>query len=134
MLERLHAQADKRANLAFETAGASRSFAPWVKKLKATGYDFHFYFFWLPSAEMAIARVAERVRRGGHHVPEDRIRNRYKLGLENFFHLYLPIATTWQLIDNTSQPRPIAQGGDGLETVLHDARLWEVIKERHGAT
>src|ERR1035437_9422755 len=69
MLRRLHAMADLRLNLGFESTGASRSFAPWLRKLKANGYLLYIYFFWLSSAEMAIARVAERVRAGGHHVP-----------------------------------------------------------------
>ena len=132
MLERLRALADQRSNLAFETTGASRSFAPWVKKLKESGYQFHLYFFWLRSADTAVGRVAERVRKGGHHVPEDRVRNRYELGLKNFFQLYVPIATTWQLVDNNEQPRRIAQGGGGLETTIEDVTIWEVLKSRYG--
>ncbi len=131
MLERLHQLGDKSANLAFETTGASRTFAAWIKKLEAAGYEFHLYFFWLRSAETAIERVARRVRGGGHHVPEDRIRSRYESGLRNFFRLYVPLATSWQLIDNNADARPIAQGGLGLETVLHDAILWEELKARY---
>jgi predicted ABC-type ATPase len=131
MLRRLHALADKRDNFAFETTGASRSFAPWLKVLANSGYQVHVYFFWLPSAETAIARVAGRVRSGGHHVPEDRIRTRYESGLRNFFRLYLPIPSIWQLIDNESVARQIAEGGRGLETTIRDAILWKELSLRY---
>jgi len=78
MLERLHYLAKERVDFAFETTVASRSFAPWIAKLKQSGYTFHLVFLWLPSADFAVARVAERVRMGGHDVPEETIRRRYK--------------------------------------------------------
>lgn len=65
MLQRLDALAAERADFAFETTLASRSFAPWLKRLNVSGYEFHLFFVWLPTAEAAIARVQERVRSGG---------------------------------------------------------------------
>ena len=46
-----------------------------------TGYQFHLVFLWLPHPDMAVARVAARVREGGHDVPEETIRRRYEAGL-----------------------------------------------------
>ena len=82
MLHRLKELAAQRASFAFETTLASRSYAPWLQNLKTTGYEVHLLFLWLPSAEMAVARVAERVCAGGHDVPEATIRRRYTAGLE----------------------------------------------------
>jgi len=76
MLKRLHYLAKERVDFAFETTLASSSFAPWIAKLKQSGYTFHLVFLWLPSADFAVARVAERVRMGGHDVPEETIRKR----------------------------------------------------------
>jgi predicted ABC-type ATPase len=56
---------------------------------------------WLQSVELAISRVADRVRMGGHAIPEEVIRRRYIGGLKNFFNLYLPIADYWQFYDNS---------------------------------
>ena len=70
MLERLYRLTAERADVAFETTLASRSFAPWIKTLIETGYAFRIVFFWLPSADMAVERVRERVLEGGHDVPE----------------------------------------------------------------
>ena len=80
MIRRLKELAATRANFAFETTLASRTFAPWLADLKSIGYQVHLVFLWLPSDEMAVARVAERVRMGGHDVPEDTIRRRYRRG------------------------------------------------------
>jgi predicted ABC-type ATPase len=82
MLERLHYLAKERVDFAFETTLASRSFAPWIAKLKQSGYTFHLVFLWLPSADFAVARVAERVRMGGHDVPEETIWRRDNKGIE----------------------------------------------------
>ncbi len=73
-------------------------------------------FLWLPSADLAVARVAARVQEGGHDVPEETIRRRYEAGLSNFFRLYQPMATTWQLCDNSvsDNPRLIASGEESL--------------------
>ena len=72
--------------------------------MQRTGYLFHLSFFWLPSADMAIERVARRVAAGGHAIPEDVIRRRYERGLDNLFNAYLLAADTWVLMNNTSRP------------------------------
>ena len=129
MLKRLHQLADEQKDFAFESTGASRSFAVWLQKLKSKGYEFHLYFFGLRNPEVAIARVAERVRMGGHHVPPDTVRRRYDLGLQNVFKLYLPLATTWELIDNNdvAAPRTIAKGAEILETTVQDVTRWKEL-------
>src|SRR5580692_8223935 len=101
MLQRLHHLTALRADVAFETTLASRTFASWIKTLAATGYQFHLLFFWLPSADMAIGRVRTRVLEGGHHVPDDVIRRRYEAGLRNIFRLYRPLAASWRFYDNS---------------------------------
>ena len=63
-----------RARFAFETTLSSRSFAPWLTDLKASGYAVHIVFLWLSSAELALERVAERVALGGHDVPAVTVR------------------------------------------------------------
>ena len=57
-------------------------------------------FLWLASPELTLARVIERVARGGHGVPDEVVRRRYAAGLRNFFSLYRPLATTWRVYDS----------------------------------
>jgi predicted ABC-type ATPase len=68
------------------------------------------YFIWLPSSELAIQRVAKRVREGGHNIPDAVVRRRYARGLTNLFDLYIPIVTTVCVYDGASfTPIPIAE-------------------------
>lgn len=131
MLARLKELGAARASFAFETTLASRTFASWIADLVADGYDFHLVFLWLPSPELAIQRVAERVQAGGHHVPAEVVRRRYKRGLENFFSMYQPLATSWRVYDNSKgrRPRLIAERrGRAQDTVL-DAKTWQLIQD-----
>jgi len=134
MLARLREVARQRVSFAFETTMASRSFAPWISGLVDTDYAFHLVFLWLPSAEFAIARVAERVRMGGHDVPADTVRRRYRAGLRNFFALYRPLAATWRVYDNSGAPPPrlIAAGQGADATRVPDRRTWEAIEREYG--
>ena len=95
MLARLKALARARADFAFETTLASRSFAPWLTRLRASGYRVHLAFLSLPAADLAVARVAERVSQGGHDVPEGVMQRRFEAGLGNFVAVYQRIADTW---------------------------------------
>mgnify|MGYP001564161018 CR=1 FL=1 len=129
MLTRLRDLASKRANFAFETTLASRSFSPWLRSLVESGYHCHLVFVWLRSPQLAVARVQARVKAGGHSVPADTVRRRYYRGVKNFFELYRSFLDTWQIYDNSDQTGPvlIAHGGkDGEECILQP-QSWNVI-------
>ena len=131
MLERLHYLAKERVSFAFETTLASRTFAYWIDGLRQRGYSCHIVFLWLPSPEFAIARVKERVRMGGHNVPDDVVRRRYKSGICNFFNLYQPPTESWRFYDNSSPaagPRVIAAGSGKDVQIIEDIRTWNMIK------
>jgi predicted ABC-type ATPase len=132
MLDRLHDLAAKRQNIGFETTGASRSLAPWLAQLKSDGYKVYLFYFWLQNADMAIARVAERVRRGGHFVPDDTIRRRYDAGLRNFFALYRPVADEWQMINNSFDVAEIIATGQATSrTTVSNVIIWNELLERY---
>jgi predicted ABC-type ATPase len=129
MLTRLRELADQRVSFAFETTLASRSFAPWLRDL--SGYDVQLVFLWLPSAEFALDRVADRVRMGGHNVPADTVRRRYRTGLLNFFDLYMPMASAWRLYDGSSpSPRLIAESLASQPVRVYDGEVWQVIRRQ----
>lgn len=132
MLARLHALADEHQTFGFETTLASRTFAPWLRRLLGRGYEVHLLFLWLPTSEFAIERVRDRVRLGGHHVPDATIRRRYQSGLVNFFTLYQPLATTWRMYDNSvgARPQPIANGRGLNVLAADDPGTWETIQNQ----
>jgi predicted ABC-type ATPase len=121
MLAHIKNLATQRVNFAFETTLATRGFAPWLRKLKEDeGYRFHLFYLWLPTADMAVNRVSDRVRLGGHHVPEDTIRRRYQRGIANFFGLYRPLADEWKVYDNARPDIPVlvAKGAGTITEVI----------------
>jgi predicted ABC-type ATPase len=132
MLARLRALAQTRADFAFETTLASRSFAPWLIKLGRSGYRVHVAFLSLPDPDLAVARVAERVRQGGHGVAETVVRRRFATGLKNFFGIYRAIADTWQVFDNAAEtgPRLIVSGRRAQEANVMDQGAWTNLMRR----
>jgi predicted ABC-type ATPase len=93
--------ARRRQSFAFETTLSARSYAARIRSWRKLGYVVKLIYLRLSSAELAIARVANRVREGGHSVAEDVIRRRYRAGWRNFEHLYKPIVDEWMLFDNS---------------------------------
>ena len=134
MLMRIEELASRRQSFAFETTLASRFFAVLLRRLASEGYGVHVIYLWLPDPELAIARVAGRVRRGGQHVPSEIVRRRYWAGLRNFFALYQPIADTWRFYNNGGdEPVLIASGAEGEPERIAAPELWIRIRnEVHG--
>jgi predicted ABC-type ATPase len=114
VLTRIKELAELRQDFAFETTLAGRGYVKLITDLKQSGYRAVLYFLWLPTPEIAVARVANRVRQGGHDIPEATIRRRYEAGLRNFFRLYAPLVDSWELYDGIQlPPTTLARGSDG---------------------
>lgn len=131
MLARLDELARQRESFAFETTLASRSFAPWLRDLRASGYAVHLFFLWLSSADLAVQRVAQRVTTGGHNVPEDTVRRRYRAGIRNFFSLYQPFATSWAVYDCSGpKAKLVAEGVESGPPKVYDEGVWAVVQHQ----
>lgn len=132
MLKRIHQLALEQTDFAFETTLASRTFAQWIPRLKAEGYQFYLMFLWLQDAELAVFRVKERIKMGGHSVPEETIRRRYNAGLKNFFNLYTPIADVWRIYDNSDpQPSLIAAKINNNPIEIEQPSIWQHLMETY---
>lgn len=116
MLTRIKKLIANDADFAIETTLATKSYHSLVQKAQERGYDIKLIYFWLQSPELALQRVAERVKNGGHNVDEHIVRRRYSYGLHNLFKLYLPVVDYFILIDNSIVPREVIAEGN-----LHDA-------------
>jgi predicted ABC-type ATPase len=111
----------------FETTLAGKTYRPILRKMKERGYRLHLFYLWLPTVDMAIARVAHRVEQGGHNVPEPVIRRRFEVGLRNLSSVYLPFFDLWMMFDNsTVHPREVACY-NGQRIDLLDAELYKRI-------
>lgn len=128
LLTRIKELTKARQDFGFETTLAGRGYIPKLNEMKNHGYRIVLFFLWLPSADLAVARVKNRVRQGGHNVPEPVIRRRFESGIRNLFHLYRTRLDAWWLYDASRlPPKVVAEEEDGELRLFHSG-LFEQIK------
>lgn len=128
MLQRIDELLPQKVDFAIETTLATRSYVHLVHRAQALGYKVHLIFFCLENEEQAIERVAQRVINGGHNIPETDIRRRFKRGIHNLIHLYLPICDRVYVLNNNSVPaRLIVQKTPNRQLQIFDKDFWEQI-------
>jgi predicted ABC-type ATPase len=88
MLSRIDELISRDVDLAFETTLSGRVYRQILRRARDRGYVVDLTFLWLPSADLAIARVARRVELGGYGVPDDVVRRRFGAGIRNLFAVY----------------------------------------------
>ncbi|QHT67956.1 AAA family ATPase [Rhodocytophaga rosea] len=129
MLQRIDELLKKQEDFAIETTLATRSYVQTIKVAKGKGYNITLVYFWLNSPELAIARVKRRVTEGGHNIPEEVIRRRYKKGIYNLFKLFIPICDYWIVIDNSQNPYiVVAEGQEDQEINIQNEQIWNKLK------
>lgn len=129
MIERMRQLASLEVSFAFETTCATRSHVWFLEDKKKKHWQIHLLYLWLSSPEAALARVAGRVREGGHNVPAETIRRRYTLGLRNLFDLYLPLADVAAIYENGDHGRSlVAEKKQGSDIGIVDEALWQQMK------
>ena len=101
MVEEIRNHVRKREGFAFETTLSGRSYAKLIPGWQASGYVIKLFFLRLTTPDLAIARVQQRVREGGHYISAPVIRRRFVAGLRNFGYLYKPVVDEWALYDNS---------------------------------
>ena len=101
MVKQIREHANKGRSFAFETTLSGRRYARWIPEWRNGGYRVKLFFLRLPTPEMAIERVAQRVAEGGHDVPEEVIRRRFHAGWGNFDQIFKNIVDDWAVYDNS---------------------------------
>ncbi len=120
MLKVIAQHVAKSTNFAFETTLAGKIYARHIPTWRAQGYKVTLLFLSLPSADIAVQRVAERVRQGGHDIPESTIRRRFDAGKELFANLYRPLVDQWALYDNSGDQPVLTDWSDSpMDTIRH---------------
>ena len=121
-----------KANVTFsiETTLSTKSYQKLVHRAQQQGYQVKLIFFWLDSLETAIRRVAQRVREGGHNIPQDVIVRRYHAGINNLFNLYMQQVDYWLLINNTQGASEyVAEGGAAIPTEIFNTNTYLKVKQ-----
>ena len=102
----------RRENFAFETTLSGKAYARQIPQWRQLGYHVELFFLSLPLVEIAVQRVAERVRQGGHDIPEATIRRRFDAGKRMFFDVYQPLVDQWVLYDNAGDEPVLTDWSD----------------------
>ena len=132
MLERVDVLLSEKSSFALETTLATKSYVGLTKKAQSLGYEVVLMYFWLESYDMALKRVAKRVREGGHFIPDEDVKRRYEGGIRNLVDLFIPVVNHWSVHDNSDYnlgaPKLIARDEkDGLITIAQP-EIWTKIQ------
>ncbi|MCF7978470.1 MAG: zeta toxin family protein [Chromatiaceae bacterium] len=103
MLGELQRHFNNSESFAFETTLAGKAYLRHIKAWQVHGYRVELIFLSLDSADEAVARVAQRVKQGGHDIPDAVIRRRFAAGLDNFTRHYAAAVDAWALYDNSAE-------------------------------
>jgi len=128
MLNRIKDLMNHKVDFAFETTLSTKTYMHFVKEAQAKGYFVTLIYFWLNSVDLAIERVKSRVKSGGHNIPEDTIRRRYKGGMDNLSKIYLPLCDYWMIFDNSEHPSElIAEGLKDSSSEIYNSDTYNKI-------
>lgn len=129
MLEKIHELANRGDDFAFETTLAGKSYIHFFKDLKKKGYYLNLFYLWIPDAELALARIKDRIAEGGHSVPAQDVRRRFIRSIFNFCHIYKPLMDSWLLFNNATEiPELIAKAKDGGITIMDKVLFGNITK------
>ena len=120
----------RKEDFGIETTLATRTLLKMISMAQKEGYTVTLMYFWLNSPDLAVARVKARVAAGGHNIPEETVRRRYRVGISYFFKDYIPLCDRWILADNSKVPfRVIAEGSKNDIINIKDRETYEKIKK-----
>jgi predicted ABC-type ATPase len=123
---------DARRDFAFESTLSGRTYALMLRKAIEMGYRISIHYLWVPTVQICLRRIRNRVAKGGHNVPALDVRRRFPASLRNFLFLYRPLAAEAFLWDVSRQPPvPVVSWQDD-GSVVHDpsthARIQQQIR------
>lgn len=115
MLQAIDHAVNTQENFAIETTLSGLGYARKIPYWRSLGYRVSLFFLKLDAVDQAIDRVAERVRQGGHNIPEAVIRRRFAAGLSNFQKCYCDLVDDWMLFNNGTRPAMLIDWGENDE-------------------
>ncbi|MFH1823661.1 MAG: zeta toxin family protein [Candidatus Firestonebacteria bacterium] len=129
VLEQISNFTDRNLDFAFETTLSGKSYVNLFKRLRKRGYSLHIFFLWIPTPELAIGRIKDRVVEGGHNVSAEDVRRRFYRGIHNFLRLYSPLLNSWMLFDNSgTMPNLVAKESNNRLVIINEDLYNRIIK------
>ena len=123
--QQLKKQIETGESFVVESTLSGRAIKETIHRLKESGYETSIIFIFLGSADACVARIRERVRKGGHPVPEPDIRRRFARSISNFWWKYRKFVVRWHLFYNGSAQFHEVAMGEGEFIEVRDESLFE---------
>lgn len=131
-LHQIQGQVEAENDFAFETTLSGLTYGRLLRTLRERGYAIRVYYLWIPTVDLTLRRIAARVKRGGHNIPAEVARRRYRKGLANLFVHYLPLADYCAIFDNSSAAPVLVYERDGMTERLNHPDTFEKIHKQLG--
>ncbi|MCK5082845.1 MAG: zeta toxin family protein [Candidatus Omnitrophica bacterium] len=129
VLEQIKEYSDNGVDFGFETTMSGVTYLKYFKMLKEKGYKINIFFLWMPSSQLAVARVKDRVAQGGHNVPIEDIKRRFERSMDKFFKEYRLLADKWILFNNAeTTPKIIAKKKNAHIEVINQNLFAKITK------
>ena len=129
LLEEIQKLSARKVDFGFETTLSGVTYTRLLEKLRHEGYQIHLFFLWIPNLELALARIEDRVQRGGHNIPEPIVRRRFYKGIRHLFNLYRPLVDSWTLFDNSGKFPHLIAAEANRELFITDQSLFDKISK-----
>lgn len=124
MLKRLRDLSAQRRDFAFETTLTGYGYLDLLLDLSEVGYRIRLDYLWIRDLDVTRMRVKQRVRKGGHDIPDEVQKRRFSKGLPLLLEHYRPLLHHWRIYDNTgTEPHLVVEEEDGVLRVKDSSRL-----------
>jgi predicted ABC-type ATPase len=128
MLKRINDLKKIKIDFAIETTLSSRNYISKIKEFQKENYEVILIYFWLNTPLLAIERIKERVKKGGHFIADEIVTRRYYRGIKNLLQYFIPFCDYWLVFDNSSQNAVmVAEGIKDLEKKIFNDEIWQQI-------
>lgn len=124
VLKEIEEMSEKGVSFAFETTLSGKTYLALLKRLKNKGYQIHLFFLWIPNPSLALERIKDRVKSGGHNVPAVDVRRRFHRSIENFLYTYQLMLDSWMLFDNSRETPHLVAEKTGEKLSIKDTELY----------
>ena len=132
LIEQIKEKSGQGIDFAFETTLSGKGHALLIKELKQKGYTINMFYLWIPDVKLAMARIEERVRHGGHNIPKKASLRRYGKSLHNLFNVYMPIMDYLEILDNTQKNSKIIAVKSEKQILINNKMLYAELEAEYG--
>ena len=115
---------EQNKSLLIESTLSGRYLQKFIERVKKQNYQVTIIFLFVESPEILIERIAERVKKGGHFVPDKDVRRRFARGKQNFWKIYKTIVDKWHLYYNMEDKFQLVAIGEKDRLIFIDEDLF----------